>query len=205
MQEKDPRVDAYIEKSAPFARPILEKLRKLIFQACPDVEETIKWSFPNYEIHDAMLCSMASFKEHCSFGFWKASLLKDEKGILKLAEKNSMGHLDRLQSVKDLPADKTLIEYLREATLLNKNKVKLARPKSPPKKELPLPKPLAAALKKSKKALTVFESFPPSQRREYIEWLTEAKTEETMNKRLATTIEWLEEGKTRNWKYQKKA
>jgi uncharacterized protein YdeI (YjbR/CyaY-like superfamily) len=203
MLEKDPRVDVYIEKSAPFAKPILVKLRKLIHQACPDAEETIKWSFPNYEIYDSMLCSMAAFKEHCAFGFWKASLLKDKEGILKLADKNSMGHLDRICSVKDLPADKILIAYLKEAALLNKNKIKLARPKLPPKKELPLPKPLAAALKKNKKALTVFESFPPSQRREYIEWINEAKTDETLKKRLATTMEWLEEGKIRHWKYKK--
>jgi uncharacterized protein YdeI (YjbR/CyaY-like superfamily) len=203
MPVKDPRVDVYIEKSAAFAKPILVKLRKLIYQACPEVEETIKWSFPNYEIHGSMLCSMAAFKEHCAFGFWKASLLKDKEGILKLAEKNSMGHLDRLQSAKDLPADKILVAYLQEAAMLNKNKVKLSRPKSAPRKELPVPKPLAAALKKNKKALTVFESFSPSQRREYIEWITEAKTEETMNKRLTTTIEWLEEGKIRNWKYKK--
>lgn len=203
MQEKDPRVDAYIEKSAPFAKPILVKLRKLVFRACPEVEETIKWSFPNYEIHGSMLCSMAAFKEHCAFGFWKAALLEDREGILKLADKNSMGHLERINSLKNLPSDKILMAYLKEAALLNKNKVKLARPKSPPKKELPVPKPLAAALKRNKKALTIFESFPPSQRREYIEWITEAKTEETLNKRLATTIEWLEEGKSRHWKYKK--
>jgi uncharacterized protein YdeI (YjbR/CyaY-like superfamily) len=203
MQEKDPRVDAYIEKSAPFAKPILVKLRKLIHQACPEVEETIKWSFPNYEIYDSMLCSMAAFKEHCTFGFWKASLLEDKEAILKLADKNSMGHLNRICSVKDLPADKILIAYLKEAALLNKNKIKLARPKLQPRKELPLPKPLAVALKKNKKALTVFESFPPSQRREYIEWIDEAKTDETLKKRLATTMEWLEEGKIRHWKYKK--
>src|ERR1700730_8961406 len=101
MSEMNPRVDAYIKEAAPFAKPILLKLRKLIYQACPEAEETIKWSFPNYEIYDSMLCSMAAFKEHCSFGFWKASLLKDTAGILHLADKNSMGHLDRLSSVKD--------------------------------------------------------------------------------------------------------
>jgi len=113
MPEKDTRVDAYIEKSAPFAKPILIRLRKIIFQSCPDVKESIKWSFPNYEIYGSMLCSMAAFKEHCSFGFWKASLLKDENGILKLAERNAMGHLDRLTSATDLPSDKILISYIR--------------------------------------------------------------------------------------------
>src|SRR4030095_108237 len=120
MSTTDKRVDAYIEKAAPFAKPILVKIRKLIYQACPDVEETIKWSFPNYEVYGSMLCSMASFKEHCAFGFWKASLLKDSEGILHLADKHAMGHLDRLSSVKDLPADKILIAYIKEAALLNK-------------------------------------------------------------------------------------
>jgi uncharacterized protein YdeI (YjbR/CyaY-like superfamily) len=202
MPEMDPRVDAYIEKAAPFAKPILLKLRKLIFQACPEAVEIIKWSFPNYEVCGSIFCSMASFKEHCSMGFWKASLLKDPDGILHLADKNSMGHLNKLLSLKDLPSDKILLAYLREAALLNKNNVKVARPKAAPKKELPLPKPLALALKKNKKALLTFDGFPPSQRREYIEWISEAKTEETLNKRLATTIEWLEAGKTRHWKYK---
>jgi len=203
MPEKDTRVDAYIEKAAPFAKPILIKLRKLIFQACPEVEETIKWSFPNYEIHGAMLCCVAAFKEHCAMGFWKASLLKDDHGILHLADKNSMGHLDKILSLKNLPSDKILLAYLKEAALLNKNKVKLARLKTAPKKELPMPETLAAALKKSKKASATFEGFSPSQRREYIEWISEAKTEETVNKRLKMAIEWLEEGKQRHWKYQK--
>jgi uncharacterized protein YdeI (YjbR/CyaY-like superfamily) len=203
MPDTDPRVDAYIKKAAPFAQPILIKLRKLIFEACPDAVETIKWSFPNYEAYGSMLCSMASFKEHCAFGFWKAALLKDKDDILHLAERNSMGHLDKLVSLKDLPSDKIIIAYVKEAALLNKNGVKLDRPKSAPKKELPMPKPLAAALKKNKKASAVFEAFSPSNKREYIEWIIEAKTEETLNKRLATTIEWLEEGKSRNWKYKK--
>jgi uncharacterized protein YdeI (YjbR/CyaY-like superfamily) len=204
MSSMDPRVDAYIQKSAAFAKPILEKLRKLIFQAAPDVTETIKWSFPNYEVHGSMLCNMAAFKEHCSFGFWKASLLKDPEGILALAERNSMGHLDKLTTLKDLPADKILVAYLKEAALLNKNKVKVVRPKTPPKKELPVPKLLAAALKKNKKAQSAFEAFSPSQKREYIEWINEAKTEETQIRRIETTVEWSAEGKTRNWKYQSK-
>jgi uncharacterized protein YdeI (YjbR/CyaY-like superfamily) len=202
MASKDPRVDAYIEKAAPFAKPILVKLRGLIYQACPDASETIKWSFPNYEVYGALFCSMAAFKEHCAFGFWKASLLKDTAGILRLADRNSMGHLDKLTSLKDLPADKILIAYIREAALLNKNKIKVVKIKTAPKKELPVPKELAAAFKKNKKALSVFEGFPPSHRREYIEWITGAKTEETLNKRIATTIEWLVEGKSLNWKYK---
>jgi uncharacterized protein YdeI (YjbR/CyaY-like superfamily) len=203
MPETDPRVDVYIEKVAPFARPVMLKLRKLIFQACPEARETIKWSFPNYEVYGSMLCNMAAFKEHCAFGFWKAPLLKDSAGILRLKNSNAMGHLDRICSVKDLPSDQVLLSYLREAALLNKDHVKVVKPKSAPKKELTLPKALAAALKKNKKAAAVFEGFSPSNRREYIEWINEAKTEETMNKRLSTTMEWLEEGKSRNWKYKK--
>src|SRR5450432_1502625 len=203
MPGVDPRIDAYIERAAAFAKPILIKLRKLIFQACPDAEEMIKWSFPNYEVHGSMLCNMAAFKEHCSFGFWKASLLMDPDGILHLAERNSMGHLDRLTSLRDLPADKIMVAYLREAALLNKNKIKVLRPKTAPKKELSMPALLAAALKKNKKASAFFESFSPSGKRDYMEWIGEAKTEETQNKRLATAIEWISEGKSRNWKYKK--
>jgi uncharacterized protein YdeI (YjbR/CyaY-like superfamily) len=202
MFEKDVRVDAYIEKSAAFAQPILKKLRKLIVQACPDTVETIKWGFPNYEIYGSMLCSMAAFKEHCSFGFWKASLLNDSAGILKLADKNSMGHLDKIQSLKDLPSDKILVSYLREAALLNKNKIKIIRPKVVPKKALPMPNELANALKKNKKAQAGFDGFSPSHQREYIEWINEAKTEDTKSKRVKTTIEWSAEGKSRNWKYK---
>jgi uncharacterized protein YdeI (YjbR/CyaY-like superfamily) len=202
MPDMDARVDAYIEKAAPFAKPILVKIRKLIFQACPEASETIKWSFPNYEVHGSMLCSMAAFKEHCAMGFWKASILKDPDGILKLADKHSMGHLDKLVSAKDLPSDKILLAYLKEAALLNKNKVKLARPKAPPKKELPIPELLVAALKKNKKAAQVFEAFSPSQKREYIEWINEAKTEQTTEKRIQTTVEWSAEGKSRHWKYK---
>jgi uncharacterized protein YdeI (YjbR/CyaY-like superfamily) len=203
MPETDPRVDAYINKAAPFAKPILIKLRKLIYQACPGAVETIKWGFPNYEAYGSMLCNMAAFKEHCSFGFWKASLLKDPEDILHLADKHAMGHFDKLISVKDLPADKIMIAYLKEAALLNKNNIKVQKPKAAPKKELAIPKALAAALKKNKKASAIFEAFSPSHRGEYIEWISEAKTEETINKRVATTIEWLEEGKSRNWKYKK--
>jgi uncharacterized protein YdeI (YjbR/CyaY-like superfamily) len=203
MFVKDARVDAYIEKSAAFAQPILKKLRKLIMTACPDAVETIKWSFPNYEIHGSLFCSMAAFKEHCSFGFWKASLLRDAAGILKLADRNAMGHLDKIQTLKDLPSDKILLSYLKEAALLNENNIKIVRPKTVAKKELPVPNQLASALKKNKKALAGFDAFSPSQRREYIEWVEEAKTEETKNKRIETTIEWSAEGKSRHWKYKK--
>ncbi|HEY4285616.1 MAG TPA: YdeI/OmpD-associated family protein [Puia sp.] len=198
------RIDAYIAKSAEFARPILEHIRKLVHKACPDATETVKWSMPFFECNGTILCNMAAFKQHCSFGFWNASQLKDKEGVLKIKDKNAMGHLDRITSLKDLPADKTMIAYIKEAAqLIREGKNIPARTKKEPKAELPMPPALTAALKKNKKAQTVFEAFPPGHRREYIEWISEAKTEETRDKRIATTLEWLVEGKSRNWKYKK--
>lgn len=200
----DPRVDAYIAGAAEFARPILQHLRSLVHKACPGVKETMKWSFPNFEYHGAILCNMAAFKEHCSFGFWKASLMKDPEGILlRKEDKNGMGHFDKIVSRKDLPTDRILLAYIRQAAQLNEEGVKVPRPRAAPKKELPIPPALAAALKKNKTAQSTFDAFPPSHRREYIEWITEAKTEETRDRRIATTLEWLIEGKSRNWKYKK--
>ena len=205
MATTDPRIDVYIQGSADFARPILEHLRKLIHKACPGVVETIKWSRPFFEYGGATLCHIDGFKQHCAFGFWNAPLLKDPAGVLHIKDKNAMGHLDRITSLKDLPADKILIALIKEAAALNEQGVKMpARAAKPPKAALPVPPALASALKKNKKAGEVFAAFPPSHRREYIEWITEAKTDETRDKRIATTLEWLVEGKSRNWKYAKK-
>ena len=203
MATTDARIDAYIVKSAPFAQPILEHIRKLVHKAYPGAEEVVKWGMPFFQNNGAIICNMAAFKEHCAFGFWNAPLLKDPEGILHVKDKNSMGHLDRITSKKDLPSDKILIAYIREAAELNEKGIKKAAPKKAPKKDLPVPEELAAALKKNKKAQTVFEGFPPSHRREYIEWITEAKTDATREKRIATTVELLTEGKSRNWKYQR--
>jgi len=204
MATTDPRIDAYIQKSADFARPILEHIRKLVHKAYPEVEETMKWGMPFFLNNGAILCNMAAFKEHCTFGFWNAPLLKDPEGILHVKEKNAMGHLDRIASKKDLPSDKILTAYIREAAALNEAGIKKAAPKKVPKKELPVPEELTAAFKKNKKAQATFEGFSPSHRREYIEWITEAKTDATREKRIATTVEWLTEGKSRMWKYEKK-
>jgi uncharacterized protein YdeI (YjbR/CyaY-like superfamily) len=204
MGKKDKRVDTYIEKSADFAKPILHHLRQLIHQACPDVEETIKWGFPNFDYHGIM-CNMASFKHHCAFGFWKASLMSDPRKILSTTGENSMGHLGKIASLKDLPPDKTLLAYVKEAAKLNEEGVKRPmKPKSTEKKELIVPDYFKKALNKNKTASKVFEAFSYSHKKDYIEWITEAKTEETRNKRLTTAIEWIAEGKGRNWKYQKK-
>lgn len=199
MGTKDPRVDAYIAKSADFAKPILDHIRLLVHKACPDVQETMKWSFPHFD-YKGMMCSMASFKQHCAFGFWKASLMKDPQKILSADE--AMGHLGKITRLKDLPSDKVMIAYIKEAARLNDEGVKVERTKPAVKNPIRIPTDLAAALKKNRKALETFERFPPSHKREYIEWIIEAKRPETREKRVATTIAWLAEGKSRNWKYE---
>lgn len=201
MPSNDPRFDAYIEGSADFARPILEHIRKLVHKACPDVEETWKWSFPHFD-YKGMLCSMAAFKEHATFGFWKQSLL--EQGAFP-AEKTAMGSFGRITSKKDLPPDKVIIGLIRQAMELNDKgiKVQKAKPSANGKKELVVPEVLTSALKKNRAASKTFEGFPYSCKKEYVEWITEAKTDATRDKRLATTMEWLAQGKRRNWKYEK--
>jgi uncharacterized protein YdeI (YjbR/CyaY-like superfamily) len=199
MGTRDPRIDAYIEKSAPFARPILNYLRSVVHEACPDVEETTKWSAPFFD-YRGTLCSMAAFKAHCAFGFWKASLVLDDKNP---AAQDAAGHFGRITSIADLPPKKTLMGYIKKAMALNEQAVKPARPPKHPKKPISMPSDFKAALSKNKKALTTFEGFPPSQRRDYLEWVTTAKGEDTRARRLATAVEWMAEGKPRNWKYVK--
>lgn len=204
MPTIDPRVDAYIAKSAEFARPILTHIRELVHKACPEVTENIKWSMPFFEYGGGIICNMAGFKQHCALGFWNAPILKDPTGVLKVKDKNAMGHLDRIGSLKDLPADKVLIALIKEGAKLNEQGVKKPAPAAKaPKAALPEPPGLTSALKKNKKAKANFDAFPPSHRREYIQWIMEAKTDETQEKRIATTIEWVTEGKDRNWKYRK--
>jgi len=203
MPTTDKRIDVYIEKKNDFAKPILKHLRELVHKACPEAEETIKWGMPFFDYKGSVLCAMAAFKEHCSFTFWKAKLMKDPEKILQVAERHAMGNFDRLTSLKDLPSDKILIAYIKEAAKLNEDNVKLPARKKAPVAELEMPVDFAAALKKNKKANTVFENFSPGKRKEYIEWITEAKTEDTKFKRIETALEWIAEGKSRNWKYQR--
>ncbi|HTK27416.1 MAG TPA: YdeI/OmpD-associated family protein [Pyrinomonadaceae bacterium] len=202
MPTLDPRVDVYIDRSADFAKPILLHIRKLVHTACPDVIETMKWSFPHFDYKGQMMCSMASFKQHCAFGFWKQSLLEDAAFP---AEKTAMGSFGRLTSVKDLPDDKTMKKLIADAMKLNDEGVKVKRAfVSSDKKELVVPDVLLEALAKHDAAAETFNSFPYSCKKEYVEWITEAKTDATRDKRLATAIEWLAEGKRRNWKYERK-
>jgi uncharacterized protein YdeI (YjbR/CyaY-like superfamily) len=199
MPTSDPRIDAYIEKSAEFAKPILVHIRKLAHQACPDITETMKWSFPHFDFKGTV-CSMASFKEHCAFGFWKQSLL--EKDAFP-AQKTAMGSFGRIASLDDLPGDNIILGLIRQAVELNEKGIKVPKKPASERKELVVPEELTAALEKDKKAKETFEAFRYSHKKEYIEWITEAKTEATRNKRLATTIEWLGEGKSLHWKYAK--
>lgn len=203
MPKIDPRVDAYIAKSADFAKPILMHLRKLVHEACTDCEETIKWGVPFFD-YKGPFCSMAAFKAHCVFGFAKASLLPDPKGILTDKKDEAAGVMGRITNVKDLPSDKTILSFLKAAKKLNDDGVKIPAKKTEPKKELPVPDYMIKALKKNKKAFHTFEEFSPSHKREYIEWITEAKTEETRVRRMETMMEWLLEGKSRHWKYHSK-
>ncbi|HCY75395.1 MAG TPA: hypothetical protein DHV28_05700 [Ignavibacteriales bacterium] len=204
MAKKDPRVDLYISKSAEFAKPILIHLRELVHTACPDVEETIKWGFASFDYNGPM-CSMASFKQHCAFGFWKASLMKDKTLISNAESESAMGHYGKIKSLKDLPSDKKIISHIKDAMKLNDLGIKLPpRKVKSVKKELSVPDYFLKQLKKNKKAFTVFENFSTSHKREYVEWITEAKTDETKNRRMETAIEWMSEGKSRNWKYTRK-
>ncbi|MDP4285237.1 MAG: YdeI/OmpD-associated family protein [Bacteroidota bacterium] len=203
MGNKIKQVDEYISKSANFAKPILIHLRELVHTGCPKVEETIKWGFPNFS-YKGMMCSMASFKNHCSFGFWKAELMKDAE-TLKANNKNAMGHAGKIKKLSELPTDKVIIGLIKEAVKLNENGIKLPeRKKNKEKPEIIVPEALKKELVKYKRASNIFNNFSPSHKREYIEWIDEAKTEETRNKRILTTIEWLTEGKVLNWKYIRK-
>jgi uncharacterized protein YdeI (YjbR/CyaY-like superfamily) len=202
MSVYDPRVDAYIEKAAPFAQPILNHLRDLIHQHCPDAEETIKWGFPHFEYNKRLQFGMAAFKQHAAFNFWLGALMADKLGILERDEKNAMGSFGRITSLKDLPSDKILAQYIRESVKLTDDGAKVAKPVKTPVAEAPVPDYFQQALSKNKKAKAAFEKFAPSHRKEYLEWITEAKREETRQKRIAQALEWMAEGKARHWKYQ---
>jgi hypothetical protein len=198
MPTTDPRIDAYIAKSAEFARPILTHLRAVVHEGCPDVQETMKWSMPFFE-HHGPLCNMSAFKAHVGFGFWKGALLV---GRGSGDDERAMGQFGRITSLKDLPPKKELVALVKKAAKLNEDGVKV--PKKPAKRAaLPVPAELEAALAKNRKARAIFEAFPPSHRREYSEWVGEAKREETRSARAAQAIAWIAEGKSRNWKYQK--
>ena len=196
MGTRDPRIDAYIGKAQPFARPILSHIRKAVHAGCPDVEETLKWSHPAF-MYKGILCGMAAFKQHVTFGFWKASAMNGLGGKADEAA----GQFGRIASIADLPNQKTMAGLVRQAASLHDQGVKAPRIKRAPRQPLPDPDDLLAALAKNRRARTAYEAFSPSHKREYVEWITEAKTDATRKRRIETALEWLAEGKPRNWKY----
>ncbi|GMU94574.1 YdeI/OmpD-associated family protein [Ignavibacterium album] len=205
MKQKDSGIDSYIHSAADFAKPILNYLRGIIHNTCPAVQETIKWGFPHFVYKDEILCSMAAFKHHCAFGFWKAQLMKDKTLIENAKSESAMGHFGKITSLKDLPSEKKLISLIKEAMTLNEKGIKVSKKIMPSSKEINVPDDFLSALSKNKKAKAVFDAFPPSHKREYIDWITEAKRAETRQKRIRQAIEWISEGKHRNWKYMKQA
>jgi len=201
MTQRDPRVDAYIARQADFARPILEHVRAAVHEACPGVEETIKWGMPSFVHRGRILAGMAAFKQHASFGYWQHELVVGE-GV----PREGMGSYGRLASVADLPPRRTLLAHVRKAVKLGEAGVKspAARKATTARPPPEAPADLLAALKANPAAKKAFDAFAPSHKRDYVEWITEARREDTRAKRLAQAIEWLAEGKRRHWKYERR-
>ena len=198
---RDPRIDAYIAKQKDFAQPILSHIREVVHGACPDVEETLKWSAPHFMYKGSMMAGMAGFKEHAVFGFWKGKLIQGVSPN-RNGGGEAMGNFGKLTSVKDLPSRRELTALIKQAMKLNEEGVTVPRAKKAAKPAAKVPPALQAALAKHKKAAAQFEAFSPSARREYIEWIADAKQEATRERRIAQAIEWIADGKGRNWKYQ---
>lgn len=203
MDKYSSQIDTYIEKSQDFAKPILTYIRETVHEFCPDAEETMKWSFPHFIYKDKNLCAMASFKQHCTFGFWLEKEMKTMQDITRDIEKTSMFSLGKITKVKDLPSKPQLKKAIKEAMELTDMGVTLKKA-APSKTEVEIPDYFQSALSENNKALQIFEKASPSFRKEYITWITEAKTEATRNKRMEQALEWIAEGKGRNWKYERK-
>lgn len=199
MSQHDPRVDAYIARSADFAQPILERARALVHEACPQVEETIKWGMPTFVYGGGILCGMAAFKQHASFGFWKHALVVGQG-----EPRDGMGSFGKMTQVSDLPPKKSLLPMIRKAMQLNEQGIKQtpAQTRSKPRPALVAPDDLLAALRDNPPAWATFQGFPPGKQRDYVEWVIEAKREDTRSRRIAQAVEWMAEGKSRNWKYE---
>jgi len=197
---RDSRVDTYIARAAPFSQPILRHLRGLVHRGCPEATEAIKWGMPTF-MHHGILCGMAGFKAHAAFWFRQAAMAKIV-GRDGARANEAMGNLGRLKSRSDLPPDARLIRYIRLAAKLNAAGQGL--PPRPKRRPLPpVPADLQAGLERNPRAAATFAKLAPSHRRDYLEWIIEAKRPETRARRLANTLEWLAEGKKRNWKYEK--
>ena len=195
---RDPRIDAYIAKAQPFARPILEHVRERVHAAVPDVEETLKWSAPSFTLDGRILLMMASFKQHAALNFWRGQELRGDS-----ANADTMGQFGKLTSVADLPPNGELERLIREAAELTKSAPAPRKVKHAPKPAPTMHPEFAAALAKAPKAKATLDAFPPSAQRDYLDWITDAKQDSTRTKRIATAIEWLGEGKRRMWKYER--
>ncbi len=204
MAERFKHHDAYLAEAAPFAREILTYLRAMVHETCPEITETIKWGFPHFEYHGAVLCSMAGFKQHASFGFRLGKEIEQSLGRMVINDKTGMGNFGLLRSLNDLPHADVLRSYLLEGMRLIDKGVKATRPKQEVDDQIFVPMYLAKAIAENEKVRSVFDSFSPGKRKEYIQWITEAKTEETRLKRLGQALEWIAEGKSRNWKYERR-
>ena len=202
MGQFDERIDAYIAKSADFAKPILIHIRQVIHQASPLINETVKWGMPFFD-YKGPVCMMAAFKQHCGFGFWKASRLNDPHGLLQgIDAEAAAGSFGRIENMNDLPSDEALIGFIHQMIAINESGVKEAKKPSAPKPELPMPADFDKLLREDLGAMGNYEKFSPSCKREYLEWFAEAKSDATREKRIQQALEWIGEGKTRNWKYK---
>jgi uncharacterized protein YdeI (YjbR/CyaY-like superfamily) len=193
---RDPRVDAYIAKAQPFAQPILTHLRAMVHQHVTGSDETMKWGMPHFSFCGQNLANMGAFKAHAAFGFWRHA------EVMGAPEREGgMGSLGKLTALDDLPSDEEMVAYItKAAALCTEGKPKRPAPK--PKAALDLPDDLGAALRANAAAQGHWDAFSPGKRRDYIEWVVEAKREETRAKRIETIVEWVAEGKDRNWKYK---
>jgi hypothetical protein len=198
MGKRDKRVDAYIAKAPDFAKPILSYIRETVHEGCPECEEDLKWQNPAF-VYKGLLCGMATFKAHCVFGFWKGELVTGENAPGG-GDEQSMAMYRRVSSLDDLPPKKKFLAWVKKAKELNENGVKAPRV-TKPKKPLEEPDYFITAIKKNKKAFATYEKFSPSHKREYIEWITGAKGDDTRARRVKQAVEWMAEGKARNWKY----
>lgn len=193
----DPRIDAYIVKAPPFAQPILSHVRARVHAAAPEAQETMKWSAPSFTVDGKILLMMAAFKAHAALNFWRGQEIGD-----KQPKAGAMGQFGKLTSIDDLPSDRELDALIREAADLAKTAPAPRKTKGEPKTAPQIHPDFAKALAASPKAKAVLDDFSPSARRDYLEWISEAKQDATRAKRIATAVEWLAEGKKRHWKYE---
>ncbi|ASU33344.1 DUF1801 domain-containing protein [Mucilaginibacter xinganensis] len=203
MEQYDARVDAYIEKAAPFAKPILEQIREIVHKTSPLITETVKWGMPFFE-YKGPVCMMASFKQHLGFGFWKASRLNDPKRLIRGSdEEAAAGSFGRIEKMEDLPPAEALADFIRQIMAINESGVKEPKKTVAPKPEIAMPADFNDLLSGNPKALEHFFNFSPSKKKEYLEWIVESKSDATRQKRMEQALEWISEGKSRHWKYQK--